>query len=214
MSQKVNIGCGNSPTEGWRNFDNTSSLNLARSPTKRAVAKSLGLLSARQKANIEWNRENLIEFADATKEIPLPDNSVGVLYSSHMLEHIARSKARRFLAEAMRVLEPGGILRLSVPDLRKAIAEYNETHDADRFMERILVTAPAFSTIRQKIMVFVTGYRHHQWMYDGKSLSRLLKELGFKDVTVQPAGETMIDDPGALDLKEREEQSVYVEARK
>lgn len=181
---------------------------------KYRAVKALGLLSKEQQRNIEWNRANWVEFADATKNIPLADNSVNALYSSHMLEHVARPLARSFLQEAKRVLEPGGILRLSVPDLDKAIGDYNETKDADRFMTRLQVTAPAFATPKQKLTLFFTGYRHHQWMYDGRSLSRLLEEAGFDEVNVQPAGETMIEDPGELDLNEREDQSVYVEARK
>ncbi len=49
-------------------------------------------------------------------------------------------------------------------------------------------------------------------MYDGESLARLLREAGFADVAVEPPGVTRIVDPGGLDLKEREAESVYVEA--
>ena len=56
------------------------------------------------------------------------------------------------------------------------------------------------------------GPRHHLWMYDGESLARLLREAGFADVAVEPPGVTRIVDPGGLDLKEREAESVYVEA--
>ena len=49
-------------------------------------------------------------------------------------------------------------------------------------------------------------------MYDGRSLARLLVESGFVGATVMPAGTTNIPDPGSLDLEERSEESVYVEA--
>jgi hypothetical protein len=81
-------------------------------------------------------------------------------------------------------------------------------------MEKILVAPPPIETIKQKISLFFSGYRHHQWMYDEKSLVKLLKKIGFKDVFVCKAGETNIADPGHLNLYERSEESVYVEAVK
>ena len=58
----------------------------------------------------------------------------------------------------------------------------------------------------------LVGPRHHLWMYDGDSLARLVREAGFAGVAVLSAGSTKITDPGALDLEERAEESVYVEA--
>ena len=51
-------------------------------------------------------------------------------------------------------------------------------------------------------------------MYDGPSLLRLLTESGFSGARVVAAGETSIESPGPLDLREREDESVYVEARR
>lgn len=51
-------------------------------------------------------------------------------------------------------------------------------------------------------------------MYDGPSLARRLKEAGFRVASVVSAGETTMPDPGALDLREREDESVYVEGTK
>jgi len=54
---------------------------------------------------------------DASAPLEYQTESVDVVYSSHMLEHLAPEKARSFLSECRRVLRPGGILRLAVPDL-------------------------------------------------------------------------------------------------
>jgi hypothetical protein len=58
----------------------------------------------------------------------------------------------------------------------------------------------------------LVGPRHHLWMYDGESMAALLREAGFKDAAVTPAGSTRIAQPGQLDLSERARESVYVEA--
>ena len=214
MGLRINIGCGHTPTEGWRNFDNTPAIKLARSPLRYSVARLLGLLDKAQVENIEWNRRNSLEFADATKHIPLPDESVSCIYTSHMFEHLSKEGGRKFLGEALRVLESGGVLRISVPDLRKAVDSYLEDSDADRFIESLHVAAPPVITTRQKVRLFFAGYRHHQWMYDGSSLANLMRNMGFRNVTIQEPGNTLIRSPGALNLSERIEESVYVEGVK
>jgi len=49
-------------------------------------------------------------------------------------------------------------------------------------------------------------------MYDGKSMVRLLTKAGFRDPQILPPGSTLIKDPGSLNLWERKEESVYIEA--
>jgi predicted SAM-dependent methyltransferase len=214
MKLRVNIGCGASSIEGWKNFDNTPSIKLSHSPFKFQVLKLLGLLNSSQIENVEWNKKNKILYADATKRIPLSDSSAECIYSSHMLEHLSRDGARLFLKEALRVLDHGGVLRIAVPDLQHFINNYIANKDADEFMEKLLVSAPPLNFLRQKLLLFFMGYRHHQWMYDGASLSKLMLELGFKNVIVQDAGKTCINNFKGLNLFEREEESVYVESIK
>ena len=214
MSIKVNIGCGRTPTEGWLNFDNSPAIRLAKSPFKYKLAKAMGFLNEQQIETIKWNMEHNIQFADATRSIPLQTSSVDCIYTSHMVEHLSQKGARSFLNEVKRVLKVGGVVRISVPDLRIAVDEYLGSNDADAFMREILVQAPEINTIKQKISLFVSGYRHHQWMYDGASLSKLLFEMGFDSVEICRDGKTNSVDSDDLNLYEREEQSVYVEGIK
>jgi predicted SAM-dependent methyltransferase len=131
-----------------------------------------------------------------------------------MVEHLSRSGVKSFLKEALRVLESGGIIRIAVPDLQLAVDKYLKINDADAFMEDILVQAPPISSMKQKFSLLVAGYRHHQWMYDGDSLKKLLNETGFQNAEVCEPGFTKMSDPDGLNLYERSEQSVYVEAIK
>ena len=211
MSIKVNIGCGRTPTEGWLNFDNSPAIKLAKSPFKYKLARAMGLLNEQQIENIKWNMEHNIQFADATKSIPLQASSVDCIYTSHMVEHLSQKGARSFLKEVKRVLKVGGVVRIAVPDLRIAVDDYLETNDADAFMRRILVQAPEIITLKQKINLFISGYRHHQWMYDGASLSKLLIEMGFSSAEICKDEKTNIIDADGLNLYEREQESVYVE---
>ena len=131
-----------------------------------------------------------------------------------MLEHLSKEESISFLNEALRVLETGGILRIAVPDLKLAVNFYLQTQDADAFMERIFIAPPPINTLKQKIFLFFSGYRQHQWMYDDKSLSKLLKKVGFRQVFICKAGETNILNPGNLNLYEHSDESIYLEGLK
>lgn len=214
MMHRINFGCGKNPTKDWLNFDNSPAIILANSPIKYWFIKNLKLLSKEQIENINWNKKNKIFFLDAKKKLPFENDSVECIYTSHMLEHLSRKETFFFINESLRVLKKEGVLRLSVPDLQIIINDYKQNNNADAFMEKILVAPPPIETIKQKILLFFSGYRHHQWMYDEESLFKLLKKIGFKDVFVCKAGETNIVNPGHLNLYERSEESVYVEAIK
>ena len=62
--------------------------------------------------------------ADLIRGIPLPDANADVVYHSSVLEHIRREDVPIFLAECCRVLKPGGIIRVAVPDLERICRLY------------------------------------------------------------------------------------------
>jgi predicted SAM-dependent methyltransferase len=63
---------------------------------------------------------------DLSRGIPLPDASCEVVYHAAVLEHIRRVDAPAFLRECWRVLKPGGIIRIGVPDLEHLCHLYLE----------------------------------------------------------------------------------------
>lgn len=54
--------------------------------------------------------------ADAESLPMFEDGSIDEAYCSHMLEHLRRDKIERTLIEWHRILKPGGILKIAVPD--------------------------------------------------------------------------------------------------
>ena len=58
------------------------------------------------------------------KGIPYPDDSVDVVYHSHVLEHMPKKFAPVFMKECFRVLKKGGFIRVAVPDLEQIVREY------------------------------------------------------------------------------------------
>ncbi|MBS0156917.1 MAG: methyltransferase domain-containing protein [Nitrospira sp.] len=61
---------------------------------------------------------------DVGNGLPFENGQVDVCYASHVLEHFTQEKAKRLLLECHRVLCPGGIIRLAVPDLEGIVREY------------------------------------------------------------------------------------------
>ncbi|MBN2218315.1 MAG: methyltransferase domain-containing protein [Pirellulales bacterium] len=208
---RLNVGCGGTPTPGWKNYDNSWSVRLARWPVVAMLFGKLGGFRESRKF-IAVVKQSGIRWADATRRIPEPDRSADVLYSSHMVEHLNKDQAMRFLKEARRVLVPGGIIRIAVPDVRYHVNNYLQDQDADRFIEATLLVHPRPNTWISKLKYLLVGDRHHMWMYDGASLCKLLSSAGFQNPRVMEPGTTMIQEPGELNLREREPESVFVEA--
>ena len=63
---------------------------------------------------------------DLSRKIPLNDGSYRAIYCSHVIEHVDRGCVGSILREFRRILQPGGILRLVVPDLALIVSTYLE----------------------------------------------------------------------------------------
>lgn len=61
---------------------------------------------------------------DVKRGIPYPDHTFEVVYHSHLLEHFTKAEAVAFMCECSRVLKPGGIVRVVVPDLEQIARTY------------------------------------------------------------------------------------------
>jgi len=69
---------------------------------------------------------------DLNRGIPFPDGSYDGVYHSHVLEHFTAPDGLRLLRECFRVLRPGGVVRVAVPDLERIAVGYLEAVAAVR----------------------------------------------------------------------------------
>jgi SAM-dependent methyltransferase len=170
--------------------------------------------SRREFLNCIQRRE--IRYADVSKRIPLPDRSVAVVYTSHMFDEIPPDKYSRFFGEVLRVLAPGGYIRIAVTDLRILAERYVARDvDADEFVRASGLARETAGTLLKRLLYLAFGPRgYRRWIYDGASLAALLRDFAFVDVVTMPSSQTSIPDPGALRLDERASETVYVEGRK
>ncbi|MDJ0975028.1 MAG: methyltransferase domain-containing protein [Planctomycetota bacterium] len=84
----------------------------------------------------DWVNVDLVAYdpavraLDLTRPLPYADEACTAVYHAHLLEHLRRENAEPFLRECRRVLAPGGILRVVVPDLESWCRLYLERLEA------------------------------------------------------------------------------------
>ena len=131
---KVNIGSGLSVAEGWINVD--VGLNALLSKWPRPIHKILYRFSCAKKQSSKDHYCDIIEkhifvYHNLLYGLPFPDESIDYLYSLHFFEHLFKENAVRLLKEAFPALKQGGIIRICVPDLEKAIKLYQQGKKED-----------------------------------------------------------------------------------
>ena len=75
--------------------------------------------------NVDFNSFTpQVQAHNLIKGIPFHDNSFEIVYHSHLLEHFPKNKAIDFIRECYRVLKPGCVIRVVVPDLEQIAKIY------------------------------------------------------------------------------------------
>ncbi len=69
---------------------------------------------------------------DACGQLPFSDNCFELVYASHVLEHVPWYQTEEVLQEWVRILQPGGVLEVWVPDGLKVCRTLIEYEDSGR----------------------------------------------------------------------------------
>ena len=160
--------------------------------------------------------------------LPLPTGSARYVFVAHLLEHLFHpAQSSRLLAEIRRVLAPGGVVRIVVPDIEQYLRAYangDEAFFAERRRQRGL---PAELTNLETLLPYAGAaatpdvlFEHHKFGYDFATLARALERAGFVDVRrcgyqQSPHTELRVDDASSNAAAQHDGQhySLFVEAR-
>jgi predicted SAM-dependent methyltransferase len=129
--------------------------------------------------NIDANPRALCDVVARITKIKLSSNSVGMIYNSHVFEHIPREQAKDALAEWYRLLKPGGKLYICVPDLEVLFKVYLDNLPQYHTEKgRYLVDRACYLTFGGQ----TNRYDFHFYGYSFVTLRDMLERVGFKDV--------------------------------
>lgn len=195
---RLNLGCFDHPVRGWVNGDITPHVWVARVPGLARFLFRVGRISEERFLQHQQGIFRHVRYVNVARRLPFHDSSVDAIYSSHLLEHLPRQAARRFLSESYRVLRPEGVIRTAVPDLDAIIEQYTGD-EPDQWLVAFLEA----DQIRDK-------NRHH-WHYNEKSLRVVLTEAGFTNVRRYGFKEGHCPD---IDLLDHRPDSLFMEALK
>lgn len=186
----LNLGCGPEVHEtSWTDIDGSWNLRLQTSWWGRYFA---GYIASRN--GFRWPTH--VKWMDITRGLPFSDGTVDAIYASHVLEHLYRDDAHRLLSECKRILKPGGVIRLVLPDLKSMALEYladDRTDAAIRFNQALLMReSKAPVGFLNKLKRSWADHHSHKFMYDVALLIQDLKQAGFKDPAARSYLESMI----------------------
>ena len=193
---KINLGCGLSITEGWLNIDGSPTVRLQRLSGVGAIFRAL----------VKPTFPKSVVYGNVVDVLPVASDSVDIVYSSHMLEHLSLEDFRLAIVEIKRVLKPGGCFRGVLPDLETSAKEYLANTDADANTQFLRETMLG---IERRPKGFFEKFRalfgnsNHLWMWDYKGIEEELRSAGFSGITRAEFNDSKIKDFHEIEDSER-----------
>jgi len=166
---RLNLACGPNRKEGWINIDPAVGVDLR---------------------------------FDRRERLPFQDDSVEVIYSEHFFEHLNypsladsngfaglelsgnRSEVLFFLREPYRVLLPGGLFSVGIPDAERALIAYaNRNEPKFEIAQRMHWQPDWCDTLMHQINYLFRQGHEHKYAYDCETLARILGGADFVKVS-------------------------------
>lgn len=204
---KLQVGAGLDGPAHWLNTDASPTLRLQRLPVIGGLLQ--GLIRPRFAPSVVYG--------DVVRGLPLAPDSVQIVYSSHVLEHMAFEDLNTALAEIYRVLCPQGIFRSVLPDLDWEVQGYLQSTAPDRASEFMRSTLLGLDRRERGLMGAMRswlGNSRHVWMWDYGSLAHRLAETGFVDIRPAVFGDSEEPSFAQVESPERWQDCLGFECRK
>lgn len=178
---RLNLGCGLQVAEGWVNIDRDD------------------------------HGQGATRVFDFRSHLPFETASFDAVVAHHVLDMLTLDELARVLGEVHRVLVPGGVLRISTPDVEEAIRVVVQQSEAEALEWFPMVERGV--TALEKLSHWLTWYGTRRTLLCFEMLEPMLREAGFTQVAYAICGETVYGlRADVCELDVREFESIFVEA--
>lgn len=143
-----------------------------------------------------------IKYLDASGIFPFKEETFQYVFSEHLFEHLDVSQGISMLNECYRVLESGGRIRISMPNLEFLVRMYNNPDEPlhRQYIEWSLTNFNPFVADlfpgKDYPMAFIVNNFIQNWghrmVYDKATIKILLERTGFKQITFMESGKSEI----------------------
>ena len=219
----INAGSGPADPRPWINIDGSWQARLAGHRwLARAGSRLLGTDVGHWPGGVRYR--------DVRRGLGYPDGSVAVVYASHMLEHLYRDEALRFLEDVHRALMPDGVCRIVVPDVEQIVHWYlahqrepieTRRESSSDVLMGLMLLRPKRAGNGSGPLRFarrLADLHEHKWMYDREGLVALFREAGFRGPSPRAFLDSAIPRAALEQVEQRERveggAGVCVESRK
>ncbi len=131
----------------------------------------------------EWakSRGYTYKRCDVRNGLPYENGIVSLIYACHFLEHLEYREGMDFLKECHRVMQPGGVMRIILPDAERLVREYQE----GRLGQYDELNDGCANSRVQIAKLWALLFEGHKSMYDYETIRDALKWAGFEKVERQ-----------------------------
>ena len=144
---------------------------------------------------------------DILEGLPLGDDAIDYISSQHVLPALTVDNQVPALSELRRVLKQGGVLRLCMPDLDRAIAAYPSGRP-DYFV------LWDWGTLSGNFITQMVDSGYNRTLFTYEFAEELVRKAGFRDVYRVGYHQTTSPHDEIVELDNRKDESFYLEAYK
>jgi len=144
--------------------------------------------------NTDYFPREEVFFLDVTKTFPIASNAFDYIFTEHHIEHISYKEAVFMLKECARILKPGGVIRITTPDLKSTLANYLDDRTInDDVLEgtksyirsgfhNAVNYIPVDDYMKAHLVNDTFMNYEHRFIYDFESMKRVLQRAGFTNI--------------------------------
>ncbi|MBV7295649.1 methyltransferase domain-containing protein [Corynebacterium sp. TAE3-ERU12] len=124
---------------------------------------------------------------DAAEPLPLPNDSINAVFCEHLIEHLSFTAGTAMVAEVFRILKPGGVIRVSTPDLQRLRGLIAKERNSVQNQYVRVVNSPFGENPYSNDPTFTLNssfYNHgHRSLYTRGVLRQVFEKAGFESLS-------------------------------